>query len=183
VIISPLSLPFARHHSPPLSQGSFGLGLRISYEKADDSREIFVVKRNDITALGYRMILREKAFMHALDHPNIAKLHYQCVSPNCPTGEEDDTTVYFVMEDGTSFQNADKSWQLGGSSLREYALPTTLMRATLSHFSCSSDTFEPACNPKWIRACDPCRLRALCASHVTCCQRLLTWRRGMFCTE
>ena len=93
-----------------------------------------MVKRNDIEALGYRKILREKAFMHALDHPNIAKLHYQCVSPNYPTGENDDTTVFFVMEDGTSFRNPDGSWQRGGSSLREYALPTTLMRATLTFF-------------------------------------------------
>ncbi len=134
MIILPLSLTMARHHSPPISQGSFGLGLRISYQKADGSTEIFVVKRNDIEALGYRSILREKAFMHALEHPNIAKLHYQCVSPNYPTGENDDTTVFFVMEDGTSFKNPDGSWQRGGSSLREYALPTTLMRATLTHY-------------------------------------------------
>jgi hypothetical protein len=140
--------------SPPPSQGSFGLGLRISYQKADGSTEIFVVKRNDIEALGYRWILREKAFMHALDHPNIAKLHYQCVSPNYPTGENDDATVFFVMEDGTSFKNPDGSWQSGGSSLREYALPTTLMRATLTLFlffrylrKCMQSEVDPIVRP------------------------------------
>ncbi len=101
-------------------QGSFGLGLRISYTKTDGTQEYFVVKRNDIVATGYKSILREKAFMHALHHPNIVKLHYQCVSPNYPTGEDDDTTVFFVMEDGTSFINPDKrSWRRDGATLRE----------------------------------------------------------------
>jgi hypothetical protein len=42
------------------------------------------------------------------------------VSPNYRTGENDDTAVFFVMEDGSSFKNEDKSWSPNrGDSLRE----------------------------------------------------------------
>jgi hypothetical protein len=68
---------------------------------------------------GYKSILREKAFTHAIHHSNIAKLHYQCVSPNYPSGEDDDATVFFIMEDGTRFKKPDGSWQAGGNTVRE----------------------------------------------------------------
>jgi hypothetical protein len=68
---------------------------------------------------GYKSILREKAFTHAINHPNVAKLRYQCVSPNYPSGEDDDATVFFIMEDGTRCENPDGTWQAGGNTVRE----------------------------------------------------------------
>jgi hypothetical protein len=109
----------------------------------DGATEYFVVKRNVIEVSGYKSILREKTFMHALEHPNIAKLHYQCVSPNYPTGEDDDATVFFVMEDGTSFKNSDGSWQRSGSSLRECVQAATPNHAALK-LSRFSGVFEGA---------------------------------------
>jgi len=89
-----------------IGHGSFGGAFRLSYLAGETAtlpptRKRCIVKRNDIDFNSFKFLMREKAFLAAIDHPNIVKLHYQYVSPNYDASSmQAHNTVFFIEEDG-----------------------------------------------------------------------------------
>jgi serine/threonine protein kinase len=94
--------PFSNSQLP---QGSFGAAFRASYTAASESGAIdrtCVIKRVDINRKSFKLVMRESWFLRQLQHPNIARLLHQYVSPNSVPSKADprDPTVYFIQDDG-----------------------------------------------------------------------------------
>jgi serine/threonine protein kinase len=86
-------------------QGSFGAAFRIKYVGVPDatqhesSRELTcVIKRQDIQRRSFKLVMRESWFLQQLQHPNIACLLHQYMSPNSAPNDKN-PTIYFVQKD------------------------------------------------------------------------------------
>lgn len=63
-----------------IAHGSYGGAFRLSYLAGQGVQPVLkscIVKRNDIDFTSFKPLMREKAFLADIDHPNIVKLHYQ----------------------------------------------------------------------------------------------------------
>jgi serine/threonine protein kinase len=85
-----------------IAHGSFGGAFRLSYLTGTDGvRKSCIIKRNDIDFTSFKYLMREKAFLADIEHPNIVKLLHQYVSPNYDASSlKSQNTVFFIEEDG-----------------------------------------------------------------------------------
>jgi hypothetical protein len=88
-----------------IAHGSFGGAFRLSYltglTGTDGVHKSCIIKRNDIDFTSFKYLMREKAFLADIEHPNIVKLLHQYVSPNYDASSlHSQNTVFFIEEDG-----------------------------------------------------------------------------------